>query len=163
MPTTSRAQILSVLEEYQSAIDTTERRSKRRYSIELGVRFRSLEGGFTGVGRTVNMSSGGILVACHQATPEIGAGARVEISIEWPLVLDGKVPLQLVAVCNVVRPGPSFFAAAFARHQFRTLKSAIQMPTRLRGDVVEWPGRVATPETTITRRGSTIHPRLSRA
>src|SRR5579863_6838088 len=104
-------------------LDAAERRSNRRYPLDLGVRFRSPAGGFTGVGRTVNLSSGGVLVDCQHATDQIGAGAQIEISIEWPLTLDGGVPLQLVAVCRVRRLGPSVFAAAFLRHQFRTLKA----------------------------------------
>ena len=41
-----------------------DRRLKVRYPLDLGVRFRSLSGRsrFSGAGRTVNMSSGGVLV-----------------------------------------------------------------------------------------------------
>jgi hypothetical protein len=100
-----------------------ERRLKFRYPIRLTVRFRyfSGESHFSGTGLAVNVSSGGILVASeHQAIE----GARVEMNIEWPCVLNGRIPLQLVAFGRVLRRDGSGFAAAFERHEFRTMKSS---------------------------------------
>ena len=50
-------------------------------------------------------------------------GALVEMSIDWPSMLDGTIPLQLVAVGRVLRRGVAHFAASFHRHEFRTLRS----------------------------------------
>lgn len=108
-------------------IHLAERRAKFRYPIDLRVGFRyfSQGGRLSGAGRAVNIGSGGILVdSRHQITE----GALVEISIEWPLLLDGRIPLQLVAVGRVLRHGTSHFAATFERHEFRTMKRSSPQP-----------------------------------
>jgi hypothetical protein len=120
-----------------------ERRSKYRFPLDLSVRFRPLSGSpFSGAGRAVNVSSGGVLVVSHQVVfpREINIGARVEMSIEWPSLLDGKVPLQLFAVGRVVRRRGSDFAASFERYQFRTVRSSGLPHARFGVDVVSWPG-----------------------
>ena len=57
---------------------------------------------------------------------EIRGGVKVEISIEWPSLLDGRIPLQLVTVGRVVRSAGVSFALSFERYQFRTLRSGVQ-------------------------------------
>ena len=96
-----------------------ERRSKVRFPLELQVWYCTLERGtpFAAVGEVVNISSSGALIAHSYA---ITAGARVELKIEWPSPLDGRVPLQLVTVGKVVRCGASCFAVVFDWYQFRT-------------------------------------------
>jgi hypothetical protein len=102
----------------------TERRSKLRYPLVLNVRYRALGRGLhSGVGQAVNLSSGGALVASQH---ELGVGEELELSIQWPSHLDGCIPIQLIAMGNVVRCGPSSFAVRFRRHQFRTLGSQVQ-------------------------------------
>jgi hypothetical protein len=71
------------------------------------------------------MSSGGILVVSQHA---IVVGELVELRIEWPLLLDGRIPLQLIATGRVLRGGTFHFAAAFERHEFRTLRSSSLPP-----------------------------------
>jgi len=105
-----------------------ERRSKFRFPLDLNVRFRPLSGSlFSGAGRAVNVSSGGVLVVSKRVVSpkEISVGELVEMSIEWPSLLDGKIPLQLFAVGYVVRRRTFDFAAAFERYQFRTLNRPI--------------------------------------
>jgi hypothetical protein len=55
----------------------------------------------------------------------------MEMSMEWPSLLDGRVPLQLFAVGRVLRRGSSYFAAAFERYEFRTVSSNQPMPLQL--------------------------------
>jgi len=95
----------------------TERRQKYRYSLKLGVRFGSSEG------MIVNVSSGGVLIASRHQPP---VGELVEMRIEWPSLLDGRIPLQLIVRGRILRRGPSRFAAAFERHEFRTVKRSGQ-------------------------------------
>ncbi|HTC56278.1 MAG TPA: PilZ domain-containing protein [Candidatus Sulfotelmatobacter sp.] len=105
-----------------------ERRFKSRYPMDLNVRFRCLSGSFfSGEGQALNLSSGGILVASPKPVTkdEITVGALLEMRIEWPSLLDGKVPLQLIAVGRVVRRRAAGFAATFEQYKFRTV-SAIQ-------------------------------------
>jgi len=103
-----------------------ERRFKSRYPLDLTVRFRPVSGSlFRGAGQTVNLSSGGVLVVSRDAISEneISLGALLEMRIEWPSLLDGKVPLQLIAVGRVVRRRASGFSATFERYKFHTASS----------------------------------------
>jgi hypothetical protein len=67
----------------------------------------------------MNMSSTGVLIACRH---EIDAGTRLELNIEWPCMLDGRVPLQLVTSGTVARCETSSFAVVLGHHQFRTIR-----------------------------------------
>ena len=111
-----------------------ERRLKSRYPLDLSVRFRLLSGSslYSGAGRTVNVSSGGVLVVTKHliSQHDFRAGAKVEMSFEWPALLDGRIPLQLFAVGLVVRRRTSDFAAAFERYQFRTMRNSILLHPR---------------------------------
>ena len=106
-----------------------ERRIKSRYPLDLSVRFRFLysECLRSGVGRTVNLGAGGLLIASpdFESCDELRAGAWVEIGIEWPVLLDGRIPLQLFGVGRVVRRGNMDFAVKFFRHEFRTMKRSV--------------------------------------
>lgn len=107
------------------SVTIEERRSKARYPLHLSVRFRSVSKGFlfSGLGRIIDMSSGGVLVVLQDVSQhEISVGAWVEISIEWPALLEGRIPLQLVAAGRIIRRGASDFAVTFERHEFRTMK-----------------------------------------
>jgi hypothetical protein len=101
-----------------------ERRSKVRFPLELRVSYRTLGRGTprAGEGWVVNMNRGGVLVSAQH---EISAGTRMELSIEWPSLLHGRVPLRFVTVGDVVRCDTSSFAVALARYQFRTAKKKV--------------------------------------
>jgi len=100
-----------------------ERRSKARYPVELNVRYRTLANGpaLTGIGRTLNASSQGLLIASDQQ--RVQHGNHLLVSLEWPSMLDGTTPLQLIAVCRVIRCQSEVFAVRLERYQFRTRKS----------------------------------------
>ena len=101
-----------------------ERRSRVRFTVHLSVRFRLVceKSLVAGAGRAVDLSSSGVLVGLGVRQPEITVGALVEMSIEWPSLLDGKVPLQLLAVGHVIRRGTFDFAATLERYEFHTGK-----------------------------------------
>jgi hypothetical protein len=100
-----------------------ERRLKIRYPLNLNVRFRTLSGPslWSGAGRAVDMSSSGVFIVSEHTLfqHEVSEGARVEMSIAWPFLLGGTIPIQLFAVGSVLRRGASHFAAAFERYEFR--------------------------------------------
>ena len=77
-------------------------------------------GGVAGVGQTLNLSSSGILVESRQQ--KVSVGTRLEVSVEWPMMLDGTSPLQLVVRGRVVRSEMFRFAVLFQSYQFRTMK-----------------------------------------
>ncbi len=96
-----------------------ERRAKRRYPLQLNIRFRSTQGKLlvAGDGRTLNISSAGLLIAASQ---DVRKGLRLQLTVEWPWLLDDTTPLQLVAESRVVRASESEFAVRLERYQFRT-------------------------------------------
>ncbi len=57
-------------------------------------------GPVAGVGQTVNISSGGMLIRCTKSIPE---GTRLKLFVEWPSLLNGTTPLQLITVGTVIR------------------------------------------------------------
>jgi hypothetical protein len=86
-----------------------ERRSKVRFPLELRVSYRTLGRGSTcsGEGWVVNMNRSGALVSSKH---EVCVGTRMELSIEWPARLHGRVPLRFVTVGEVVRRDTASFA-----------------------------------------------------
>ena len=111
-----------------------ERRVKSRYPLELNVRYHTMDADpVAGVGQTVNMSSSGMLLACASNIPE---GARLKIFIEWPSLLNGTTPLQLITVGTVVRCTEIGISIVFESYQFRTMSrtrqaTITQMPERV--------------------------------
>lgn len=101
-----------------------ERRSKVRFPLELRVSYRTLGRRTPSIGEgwVVNMNRNGVLVSAQN---EVGVGTRMELSIEWPSLLYGRVPLRFVTVGEVVRCDASSFAVALVRYQFRTAKRKV--------------------------------------
>jgi hypothetical protein len=122
--------------------DMGERRVKSRYPLEMNVRYQTLglEGSVGGVGQTVNMSSNGMLLACASRIPE---GTRMKVFVEWPTLLDGTTPLQLITTGTVVRCTPIGVSLVFETYQFRTMSRArhsstshmLNLPAASYGDV----------------------------
>jgi hypothetical protein len=95
-----------------------DRRDDRRYPIELELQYKILARSRThlqGGGRTLNMSSGGILFGGDQNLP---AGAFVELSIHWPVLLQNTCPLTLLIVGRVVRCEDQTVAIKTSRYEF---------------------------------------------
>ncbi len=81
----------------------TDRRGSDRFSIERELRYKVLNkksGEESGAGRTINMSSTGVLFTTDQM---LLPGRRIEVSISWPAQLNNKCALRLVARGRVVR------------------------------------------------------------
>jgi len=97
-----------------------DRRATSRFPIEREVRYKILNrkgDTETGAGRTINMSSGGLLfVADHVLMP----GRRVEVSVAWPAQLNNTCPLKLVARGRVVRCDGQTAALEIQHYEFRT-------------------------------------------
>src|SRR5689334_4056477 len=98
-----------------------DRRQDRRYALHLECRWklirrrRVLE---TGVGTTIDMSSGGMLFDAGRHLPE---GLNVELSISWPVLLHSVAPLQLVVSGRIVRARGRMIAIRTVQHEFRTI------------------------------------------
>jgi c-di-GMP-binding flagellar brake protein YcgR len=98
-----------------------ERRSDRRYEISLELRWKVLRRKKmldSGVGQTVDLSSGGILFEAGRKLP---VGLKVQLSIAWPVLLHNASPLQLTVAGRVVRSDNQRTAIEIIQHEFRTL------------------------------------------
>jgi hypothetical protein len=94
-----------------------ERRSKKRYVLDLVLKYRILGASqvTTGNGKLIDISSGGIAFSADDA---IRVGANVEVSINWPLMLDDCL-LKLVVTGTVLRSSECATAIQFKRYEFR--------------------------------------------
>jgi hypothetical protein len=97
-----------------------ERRSKRRFQIDQEVRYKMLYGqriAETGVGRTRNISSGGVWFSTESM---LTSGMPVELSMTWPVLLNDSCPMKLMIYGCVIRSNEKGAAVAIERYEFRT-------------------------------------------
>jgi hypothetical protein len=73
------------------------------------------------------MSSSGL---SFTADTPLSIGQRLHMSIDWPVLLDGGVQLQLVASGVVVRSGGAVIAMRIERHEFKTRRAELRVATR---------------------------------
>jgi hypothetical protein len=105
-----------------------ENRRVARYSLELTLRFKISHRRkivVSGTGRTVDMSSSGLLVVTDQY---LEPGMQVELSIDWPVRLHGETALQLVVFGMVVRVAGSQAGIRMKRCDFHTRGTAVERP-----------------------------------
>ena len=100
--------------------DSKDRRAADRFPIERDVRYKVISkksADEVGTGRTVNMSSNGILFTSdHMLLP----GRRLELSVSWPAQLNNQTPLKLVARGRVTRFEGGQAAIEIQQYEFRT-------------------------------------------
>jgi hypothetical protein len=109
-----------VLKDSEQSDIAGDRRSKRRYPIELPVQYKIMKNYLvmgTGTGTSLDLSSGGI--AFSSSTP-LKIGSYLELSISWPVLLNQSCPLKLVASGRVVRSDQYLTAISLDRYEFRT-------------------------------------------
>src|ERR1700676_3366999 len=95
-------------------------RLSRRYPIALEIEYKLLRKGRIerlGLGRTLNVSSGGVLFEANESLP---AGSSIELLMRWPFLLEGVCPLKLVIHGSVVRSDSRRIAVRTKHHEFRT-------------------------------------------
>lgn len=99
-----------------------DQRANGRYPIALGVQYKLLRGDrvvSVGCGKTLNISSGGVLLETDQPLPSSGV---VELAIQWPFLLRDVCSLKLVMRGRIVRRDYHSKATAVRAesHEFRT-------------------------------------------
>ena len=97
-----------------------ERRMKRRFQIEQEVRYKMLYGqriAETGTGKTLNISSSGVWFTTENM---LTTGMPVEVSMNWPVLLNDSCPMKLMIYGCVVRSNEKGAAVAIERYEFRT-------------------------------------------
>lgn len=97
-----------------------DRRTYRRYPLSIGIEYRfSSPERITqvGLGKIVNLSSGGILFEAEGAIP---MDTLIELSIPWPALRHAPVQMDLHVVGKTVRVENCRVAVQFNRAVFRT-------------------------------------------
>src|SRR5579864_4703046 len=108
-----------------------DQRLSRRYPITLEIEYKLLRKGRVerlGLGRTLNVSSGGVLFETSEVLP---VGSSIELLMQWPFLLEGVCPLKLVIHGSVVRSDSKGVAIRNKHHEFRTAgarSSRIDLP-----------------------------------
>jgi hypothetical protein len=80
-----------------------DQRINGRYPITLELQYKLLNKGRVerlGIGRTLNISSGGVLFEADTLLPTTG---RIELALSWPVLLEGICNLKLVMRGRIVR------------------------------------------------------------
>jgi hypothetical protein len=109
-----------------------ERRAKRRFQIQQEVRYKMLYGqriAETGSGKTINISSGGVWFTTESM---LTMGMPVELSMNWPVLLNDSCPMKLMIYGCVIRAHDGGAVVAIERYEFRTQGSrAFQQPAQM--------------------------------
>jgi hypothetical protein len=106
---------------------SSERRASVRFPLILDLRYVVVgrrAPSETGSGRIIELSSAGLSFTAERP---LSIGQNVDVSIDWPALRDGGVPLQLIMSGNVVRSDGSVVALKIERHEFRTRRSGVRV------------------------------------
>ena len=112
---------LHLIASSQGSID---RRMSNRFPVQQEIKYRLLQPRSekrAGVGKTLDISSGGILFTTDQRLP---VGRTIEIAMHWPARLNGTCPLQFVATGRVIRSDRTTAAVRIQKYEFRTRAAA---------------------------------------
>ena len=96
--------------------------SNRSYPVQLELSYKVVrDGQFVehGNGRTRHFSSSQLVFAANDSLP-IGP---VELAVDWPFLLGGVCPLQLVVFGHVLHGSDKAVTVSIDRHEFRTRRS----------------------------------------
>ena len=96
-----------------------DRRQHFRYPVNLVVQYRLPDKG-TGLGTTLNISSGGIFFKTSGPLPQ---RSQINLAIDWLFLLDGVCHLKLVVYGHVVRSDAKGTAIKVSTYEFRTSKA----------------------------------------
>jgi hypothetical protein len=74
-------------------------------------------GPLTGIGATLDFSSSGL---SFRSDVPLSPGCRLELNVEWPVDLDGRVPMKLMATGKVTRTQGLVVCVEIEKTEFRT-------------------------------------------
>ena len=109
---------------------STERRASARFPLTLEVRYSVSHQGVpveTGSGRMIDISSSGLRFTADRP---LLAGLRLDVSIDWPALLEGGIQLQLIATGVVVWTRGTETALRIHRHVFKTRRVGLKVVSR---------------------------------
>lgn len=102
-----------------------ERRKSRRFPVHQHLHCREVDYGAgcsAGTGLTLDMSSSGIRFSIQEQIP---LGYLVELSVDWPVRLEGTCSLKLFVAGRVVRSEAGWAALSILQYEFRTKGSGL--------------------------------------
>lgn len=97
-----------------------ERRENRRYGLKLGLRWKVIRRrrlADSGEGFTLDLSRGGVRFYAGRDLPP---GAKVVLSITWPVLLHDVAPMLLAIDGKVIRSADGWVVIRSLQHEFRT-------------------------------------------
>lgn len=101
--------------------DNTDRRADQRYPIALQLQYKLIRNGRIerrGFGRTINISSRGVLFEMDGVAPTRG---RMELALNWPFLHQGSCRLKLIMRGRILRTDEKTIAM---KAEFRELRTA---------------------------------------
>src|SRR5262245_4509695 len=100
-----------------------ERRESIRFPLQLRLSYRRYGSeGECEFGSTVNVSRSGV---CFNTAGELAVDTSLELTVKWPVLLKGAIPLDLWLFGRVVRTNGTQAAVRIERHQFRQRNGSI--------------------------------------
>ena len=106
---------------------SSERRASTRFFLNLELRYTTSDSRRpvqTGSGRTIDLSSSGLRFAAQ--TP-LEPGLKLDVAIDWPVLLDGCAHLQLIATGVVVWSKGTETALRIQRHELKTRRVGLRI------------------------------------
>jgi hypothetical protein len=106
-----------------------ERRAATRFPLTLQLRYsikREGMGAEVGSGQTIDASRAGLRFTADRP---LAPGLQVALFIDWPVLLDGSVRLQLFLAGTVLRSNGTETALQIHRHTFTTRGRGLKQPT----------------------------------
>ena len=104
-----------------------ERRTSVRFPLALDVRYSVLHRNGpieTGCGQLIDVSSSGLRFT---AQAPVERGVKLDVAINWPVLLDGRIQLQLTVSGVVIRSYGTEIAMRIQKHEFRA--RSVQLKT----------------------------------
>ena len=102
------------LERFLRLQEQSERRQRRRYPIFA--RSECILAGNRVQATTLDISSGGVFLKTDRLLP---VGKRIQVFINWPVLLDQRCPLRLVITGRVLRSDEAGDAVGKLRYDFK--------------------------------------------
>jgi hypothetical protein len=132
-----------------------ERRASVRFPLTLDVRYSVSHGHApveTGSGQLIDLSSSGLRFL---AQGHVEPGLRLDVAIDWPVLLDGRVQLQLIVTGRVVWSNGAEIALQIQRHGFRTRGMRLDATSPQESDVLRAAGEIAPTTAPLSPPGIT--------
>ena len=101
---------------------------QRRYPVQVELKYKLLQNGLVaarGFGKTLEFGDGKV---SFNVDRRLDQGADLELSLDWPLRIDGVCPLQLIVFGQVVASNREGSTLQITRHEFRTRGTHMRAP-----------------------------------